>query len=221
MPAPKPKGSVDQIRQMVQCGGTIYAAGSFRSIVQGGTKFLRTGVFSFSATAPYKITSWRPKINGMVNSITFNGSNCSHAYIGGAFTSVAGTAARNIAEISTSTGAVQPGFGHSTTGGGVETLLGARGHILVGGEFTSINGSTADPYFASVSPATGKDDGFVHLKISGHYHYCRKAGGAGLSAPPARTPTSTTSSSATAGRSTWWRATSPRSAGSPGSRSSC
>jgi hypothetical protein len=141
---PAPKGGKDQIRQMVQCGGTIYAAGSFRSIVQHGTKFLRTGVFSFRATAPYKITSWHPKINGIVNSIAFNGPGCSNAYIGGDFSSVAGTAVQNIAKISTSTGAVQPGFGHSTSGGGVETLLAVKGHILAGGQFTSINGSSAD-----------------------------------------------------------------------------
>ncbi len=173
---PAPKGGKDQIRQMVQCGGTIYAAGSFRSIVQHGTKFLRTGVFSFRATAPYKITSWHPKINGIVNSIAFNGPGCSNAYIGGDFSSVAGTAVKNIAKISTLTGAVQPGFGHSTSGGGVETLLAVKGHILAGGQFTSINGSSADPYMASLSPVTGKDDGFLHLHISGFYHYCKSDG---------------------------------------------
>jgi hypothetical protein len=164
--------SMQQIRQMVQCGNTMYAVGSFSSVEQGGTTVTRHNVFSFSASAPYSITSWDPNVNGEVNSITFNGSNCANAYIGGRFTSVHGTAAKDIAEISTSSGAVQPGFGTSTAGGEVDTLLGVDGHILVGGHFTWINGSHTDPYFASVSPITGKNDGFAHMSISGFYHYC-------------------------------------------------
>jgi hypothetical protein len=55
--------------------------------------------------------------------------------------------------------------------GEVDTLAVANGHLLAGGAFKGINGSTADPYFASLSPATGQDDGFAHLNISGHYVY--------------------------------------------------
>ena len=66
---------------------------------------------------------------------------------------------------------------------------------------------------ASLSASTGKDDGFVRLNISGNYRYP----GVGPATPPART----TSNSATAGHWTWWRVTSPRSAGDHGSRSSC
>ena len=83
---------------------------------------------------------------------------------------------------------------------------------MAGGYFTSINGSAADPYMASLNKTTGKDDGFIHLNISGNYHYPGVASnGTG----------STTRRSTTAARWTWSWATSPRSAGSPGSRSSC
>jgi hypothetical protein len=172
----------DQIRQMVQCGDTMFAVGSFSQVTQGGSTFSRTNVFSFSAVAPYTITSWAPAVNGIVNSIAFNPPDppnppdCSDAYIGGDFSSVNGTPVKDIAEIDTTAGDVVPGFGTSTAGGQVETLLGVPGHLLVGGHFTWINGSHADPYFASVSPATGKDDGFVHLQISGFYHYCTTSG---------------------------------------------
>jgi hypothetical protein len=173
---PAPKNGKDQIRQMVQCGDTMYAVGSFSSVVQGGSTIPRTNVFSFSATAPYTITSWAPAVNGIVNSIAFNGTDCADAYIGGDFSSINGTAVTDIAEIDTTAGDVVPGFGTSTAGGQVETLLAVDNHLLVGGHFTWINGSHADPYFASVSPATGKDDGFVHLQISGFYHYCNTSG---------------------------------------------
>ena len=50
------------------------------------------------------MSSWNPTVNGIVNSIAFNGSNCADAYIGGKFTTVNGTTVKNIAEISTTTG---------------------------------------------------------------------------------------------------------------------
>ena len=166
-----------QIRQLVQCGSTMYAVGSFTTIVRESTTYTRDNIFSFSATAPYTVTSWAPDVvgtstnsSGDINSITFSGGNCADAYIGGDFTSVNGTSVKNIAELSTSTGNVVSTFGDSA-GGSVQTLLGVDGHILAGGYFTSINGSSADPYFASLNPTTGKDDGFLKLDISGNYNF--------------------------------------------------
>jgi hypothetical protein len=159
------------VRQLVQCGATMYAVGSFTQIRRYGTTYTRNNVFSFSATSPYRVTSWHPSVNGEVNSIAFLGGNCADAYIGGNFTSVGGAAVKNIAEVSTSTGAVAGAFGHNANGK-VETLAGYKSHLLVGGYYTSINGSSADPYMTSLSPTTGKDDGFLHLHISGSYYYC-------------------------------------------------
>jgi len=162
------------VRQIAQCGNTMYAVGKFTSISQGSKVYARTNILSFSATAPYTVTSWAPAINGQVNSIAFSGGNCGDAYIGGEVTSVNGTAVSNIAEISTSSGNVAPRFGHSANFE-VWTILPVKGHLLVGGDFRFINGSK-NPYMASVSPATGKSDGFLHLKISGDYQYCAKGG---------------------------------------------
>ena len=162
----------ERIRQLVQCGGTMYAVGKFTTIVQGSNTYTRDNVFSFSATAPYTVTSWNPNVNGLVDSIAFVGSNCADAYIGGKFTSVGGIAGSNIAEISTSTGAVVSGFTASASNI-VDTLaVTASGHLLAGGHFGTMNGSNAHKYFVSLNPATGADDGFLNLKISGQYHYC-------------------------------------------------
>jgi hypothetical protein len=159
-----------QVRQLVQCGGAMYAVGTFTTIKRQSTTFARNNVFSFSATAPYLVSTWNPNVNGTVDSIAFNGTDCSNAYIGGKFTSVNGTAVKNIAEVNTTTGAVVTAFGH-TASAEVETLLGTAGHILVGGYYTSINGSSADPYMTSLNPTTGKDDGFVQLHITGNYQF--------------------------------------------------
>jgi hypothetical protein len=154
----------------------MYAVGQFSSISQGGVAYPRNNVFSFSASPPYTITSWAPNVNGKVNTITFNGTNCADAYIGGNFSSVNGTAVADLAEIDTTTGNVVPGFGDVVQGGQVWTLLGVNGHILVGGDFFSVNGGT-NKFFASVNPLTGLDDGFLQLHVTGHYHYCDPATG--------------------------------------------
>jgi hypothetical protein len=168
-----PNGTTEQVRQLVQCGGTMYAVGTFTKIQQGssGPVYTRDNIFSFSATSPFTITSWAPDVNGTVNTIAFNGTDCSTAYIGGNFTSVNGSAATDIAAISTSTGALVTTFGHSANGE-VDTIASSSGHLLTGGSFTSINGSSTHKYFASLSPSTGQDDGYLNLSVSGHYSYC-------------------------------------------------
>jgi len=159
-------GSTEQVRQLVQCGGTMYAVGSFTEIQRFSTTYARNNAFSFSATSPFAVTSWNPNVNGTVNSIAFS-PDCSQAYLGGIFTTVNGTAVHNIAEVSTSTGAVNTAFGHSASGQ-VETLAYSNGHLLTGGYFTSINGSS-NKYFVSLNPTTGRDDGYLELNISGTY----------------------------------------------------
>ncbi len=154
------------IRQLVKCGGMMYAVGSFTTISQGGHTFTRDGVFSFSATAPYTVSGLDVGVNGEVNSIAFtNHRGCADAYIGGSFTVVHGTNATNIAEISTSTGAVVSGFG-TFANATVETMLGYKGHLLVGGLFTRTNGFSRF-YYESLSPATGKVDSFIDLHLTG------------------------------------------------------
>jgi hypothetical protein len=163
-------GTTEQIRQLVQCGQNMYAVGTFTQIKQGSITYSRNNVFSFNALTPYLVNPWAPDVNGTVDTITFSGGNCADAYIGGHFSTVGGVTAKNIAEIDTTTGALVPGF-NDTASGEVDTLLGVNGHLLAGGVFKGIGGSTTDPYMASLSPVTGKDDGFVHLNISGHYVY--------------------------------------------------
>jgi hypothetical protein len=165
----------NEVRQLAECGGTMYAVGKFSQITWNGTTYPRNNVFSFSATAPYAVTKWNPGANGEVNSIALS-SDCSKAYIGGGFTSAAGGSADHIAAVTTSGGTLVKSFnGHINKT--VHTVrLTSNGHLLVGGVFTSVDGSTAHPYFASLDPSTGADDGFLNLHISGHYHYCNSTG---------------------------------------------
>jgi hypothetical protein len=166
-PALVPSGSTEQVRQLVQCGGTVYAAGSFTRIGQGGVTYRRDNAFSFSATAPYKVTSWAPTVNGTVNSIALT-SDCSHAYIGGSFSRVDGSAASNIADIRTYNNTMVQGWAHHANAQVDTVLRTPNGHLLAGGAFTSVNGSNRR-YYVSLSLATGRDDGYLNLHVSGRY----------------------------------------------------
>jgi hypothetical protein len=157
----------ENVRQLVKCGSMMYAVGTFTRIKWNGTIYVRNNVFSFRASKPYTMSGMKVNVNGTVNTIAFTKSHgCADAYLGGAFTSVHGTAANNIAEISTKTGAVVKGFGHNANGE-VNTLLGHGGHLLDGGSFTSTNGH-ARSYYASLNPTTGRDDGFLRLGVHGN-----------------------------------------------------
>jgi hypothetical protein len=161
-------GKTEQVRQLVKCGGTMYAAGRFTSISWNGRTYRRHNVFSFSATPPYTVSPWGPDVNGTVNSIALS-RRCTTAYLGGTFSSVGGKAAQNLAAVSATTAGIITSFGRSANGT-VETLRLAKGHLLTGGYYTKVNGSS-NRYLTSLNPSTGNDDGFVRLNISGHYQY--------------------------------------------------
>ena len=57
----------------------------------------------------------------------------------------------------------------------MNTLVLNGSHLLVGGSFTAINGSTKK-YLVSLNPTTGKDDSYVNLNLSGHYVYTDQGG---------------------------------------------
>ena len=170
----------EQIRQLVQCGGTMYAVGTFTTIIRESSSYTRYNIFSFKATAPYTVTNWAPDVVGTygttsdpsdtINTIAFVNGNCQDAYIGGKFTSINGTSVANIAEIDTTTGNVVSTFG-TNAAGAVQTMVGVGNHLLVGGRFTGINGDTNDPYMVSLNPVTGRSDGFLSLNFNGYYNF--------------------------------------------------
>jgi hypothetical protein len=153
------------VRQLVQCGSTVYAVGSFSTVAQGGTSYPRNNAFSFSATTG-ALTGWNPNPNGVVNSVALSG-DCATAYLGGAFSAIGSTKVADLAAVSTSTSAVNAAFGHTTNGAVNTVALVNSGHeLLVGGNFTTING-TARGYYASVSPTSGAVDSYLTAAVAG------------------------------------------------------
>ncbi len=172
---------VSKVRQLAACGATMYAVGTFTTILQSGVAYTRNNAFSFNASTG-AVSNWDPNVNGLVNSVAVS-ADCSTAYLGGIFTSVHGTAVKNLVSVSASTGAVNTNFTH-TANGRVEALLVSGNHVLVGGYFTSVNNSPRR-YLASVNPTTGLDDAYLDLNISGNYVYT-DAGGLSANSNPSR-----------------------------------
>jgi hypothetical protein len=165
MTAPTQTGYV---RQLTPCGSTMYAVGTFSeftSPADGGAKFTRHNAMAFSGTTG-KMTAFNPNTNGIVNSIALS-ADCTTAWIGGAFSSVNGQSASNIAAVNAQTGALISSFAHSA-GGQVNALLLTHGELLVGGYFSTINGSSRAK-LASLNPGTGAADNYLTLGLTGNY----------------------------------------------------
>jgi hypothetical protein len=170
-PQLSPTKAVEQIRQIAQCGGRMYAVGSFSRISQGKKVYIRHNVFSFKARRPYTLTPWHPNVKGEVNTIAFNGNHCETAYLGGDFTKIGKHKVANLAEVRTNhTGRVVKAF-KARPDRAVATLMVWKHHLFTGGFFVTMNGSTKHQYFASLRPKTGRDDGYLSLHISGKYLY--------------------------------------------------
>jgi hypothetical protein len=153
--------SIEQVRQVTQCGNTIYAVGLFSAVknARSTTALQRHNAFAFSAAAPYRVTGWNPNVDGEVDTVACAPDG--KILLGGKFTSAGGAAAKNLARVSAVTGAAAP-FGF-TSHGRVAHIEVVGGHLLVGGNFPG--------YLTSVSPTTGQADGYGMPAISGSYSY--------------------------------------------------
>jgi hypothetical protein len=167
---PQILGTESKVRQLTPCGPLMYAAGTFAQVASsdGKTTYKRANVFSFDASTG-TVTTWAPQVDGIVNSVALS-ADCRTAYLGGSFTTVNHVAARNLVAVDAATGQVLNGFARNVSAQ-VQTVFVSGSHVLVGGYFSSINGSSAHRYVASLNPLTGKDDGFLDLRISGTYVY--------------------------------------------------
>jgi hypothetical protein len=152
------------------CGTQVWAVGAFTSVGSPGhSAVTRNNVVVFDQ-ATGAISAVDPNVDGQVDAVTFS-PDCSSAYLGGKFATVHGTAVKNLAKVSTSTGAVDTAFAHNAPAR-VYAVQYANGHLFVGGAFKTINGSTGATasYLTSLNPATGKVDGYANnLGISGTY----------------------------------------------------
>jgi len=153
------------VRQLVQCGPTMYAVGTISAVGQGSSTYRRGNGFSFSATTG-AMTSWDPRTDGMIRSIALS-PDCSTAYLAGTFGKVHGHSAANIVAVDTATGAVRTEFARDASSE-VDALVYHGRQLLVGGTFTTINGASRTR-LASLNPTTGQVTPYANLSITGTY----------------------------------------------------
>jgi hypothetical protein len=176
-------GSVEQVRQIVQCGSTMYAVGTFTQVKNPNSTALiaRNNAFAFSPNAKgvYQVTNWNPNVNGTVNTVACAPDG--DVILGGNFTQVGATAVKNLTKVDPTAGAVRTGFTWNLNPNNLNAPAGVinhvevvQGHLLVGGNFApaKINSTTSTPgYLASVDPLTGRADGYTLPTLSGTYQY--------------------------------------------------
>ncbi len=131
-------------------GQRIYVGGSFTSIA-GQSRFR---IAAFDTATGQLVSTFTPSFDGSVNAIVATDTT---VYVGGAFTTANGTARYRVAAFSASNGALLPWRPVLTDGivRGLE-LSPDRTKVLLGGSFTSVNGSSNPGYgLALVRPDTG------------------------------------------------------------------
>src|SRR5260370_39958232 len=88
------------------------------------------------------------------------GSDGQPAFIGGKSTQVDGAAANNVAYISTTNNTMVQSWAHDANGQVDTSLRTGNNHLLVGGQFPAINGSS-NKYYVSLNLTTGQEEGYL------------------------------------------------------------
>ena len=138
---------------------TLYAVGQFTT-VNGQS---RNRVAAFDVATGALLSTFRPNVNGTVNAVTVTAQA---VYLGGSFTSVNGASRTRVAAVSPANGSTLP-FAATIPDGAVHALVAAPdgASVVLGGSFTSLNGSANPGYgLARLNATTGSP---VALPVNG------------------------------------------------------
>jgi len=126
--------------------GTLYATGLFSSA--GGQVRHNAAAYTLSTGA---LTTWDPRPSNEGRAVSGTGSA---VFLGGDLTSVGGLLRTGLAAIDTTTGAADPAF-TANTNGAVDVLKPALTNttLMVGGDFTTVQGQTRQRVAAISLPA--------------------------------------------------------------------
>jgi PKD repeat protein len=162
-------GRTDAITQV---GSTIVLGGSFTSVTPHGstTAFPDQFLTAFTAGTGARVAGFAPTVDGDVDTLA-PGPTSGTVYVGGTFSTIDGVTSK-MALISTTTGAIVPGWTSPKINGAVNSIVLSGGQLYVGGYFATVGGKSRVG-LAVLNPTTGAVSPTVTPSFVGHHNFNR------------------------------------------------
>ena len=156
-----------RVNSVARVGNTMILGGTFSQVQNAGSTDVvsRSRLVAFDVTTKQISTTFLPNPNGDVE-VVLPAPDGKSVYVGGLFSSIAGAAVKNLAEINVADGSLVSTFNPATVDGRVLDLRLSNNRLWVAGAFTHVAGK-AQKALATVNPTTGKFDTFFRQVISG------------------------------------------------------
>ena len=159
------------VHTIVQVGSTIVIGGTFSSVTGhgAGSAVNRPYIAAFDQSTGALVPGFAPKLDGEVHGVTA-GTSAGTVVVTGAFRTVNGVAAKSVAVLNVSTGALVQGFKAAVMNGAAyeSRLVGSR--LIVVGSFTTVGG-VAHGGIVALNATTGALDPYIAITLTGHHNY--------------------------------------------------
>jgi hypothetical protein len=157
----------DRVSALAISNGVVYLGGTFTSLSSKGSgrKTVTRNHLAAIDEATGVPTAWNPNVNGPVHSIKVIGKR---VYVGGTFTSIGGTPARNVAAVGRGNGRVVTAF-HASANGDVASLAASARRLYLGGTFSRVDG-LAHSNLGAVALTNGAIAGAWTARANGPVH---------------------------------------------------
>lgn len=153
------------VSSFAQVGDTMFAAGQFTKVEQGGTVYKRKNIVAFSATTGEIDPAFAPNVDGPVFDVEIAPSERA-VVIAGNFASVNGKPdTSRVAKIVTATGLVEPSFASPAPNDTVRDLAVVGTRYYIAGDFTKLG--TVDRRSVATLNTNGGDTGDTNLDFEG------------------------------------------------------
>ena len=156
-----------RVSSIAKVGNTIILGGTFTQTRNNDstTVIARSRLVAFDATTKQISTTFAPNPNGDVE-VVLPAPDGKSVYVGGSYSTIAGAAVKNLAQINVADGSRVTTFNPATVDGRVLDLRLANNRLWIAGAFTHAAGH-AQKALATVNPTTGKWDSYMTQVISG------------------------------------------------------
>lgn len=152
-----------RVNAFADLGSTMVAGGSFKAVEQAGSTSRRRNIVAFDRTTGRLSTTFAPAVTGGQIWALAADPDTNSVYVGGRFAAVDGTSRPVLAKLDATTGALDPAFTPTFTGGQINDLalveVAGVKHLVIAGK--------PGRKVMSLNPATGRDDRWIQLQVSG------------------------------------------------------